>query len=398
MKVLLRELCDLRDHRDGSSTVFMTWLVMPQLLPRQASCRIVGLSARLAAGATDEPPDRSPGRARRSSGTPSRGGGAARGDARRAHRLARRRQAPSDRRARHGVDGSCCSRGGRFERWADVVRRARTAQDDVAFDFQGLMKSAVLARASGAVRVAGFSIGISARRAPGPSRLGDGRQAADEVGTSSKRIFDLLRTWWASRRRASSFRSRSGVTRARRGAPGARGGRASRFSTPARRGRTSAGRRRALATWRRFFARCAGCRRSSLRARRAGARAGGRRRLERRARSAPPTAVPDLVALSRQAALIVSGDTGPLHIAAAVGTPVVALFGPTDAGRNGPWAPDDVTVSRVEGCGCHYDRRCHEAAWCLESIGVAEVTAAIQQRLGRNVSPPSIPERSPRDD
>ena len=42
--------------------------------------------------------------------------------------------------------------------WSDAVRRARQARYDVAFDFQGLMKSAVLARASGASRVAGFSI------------------------------------------------------------------------------------------------------------------------------------------------------------------------------------------------------------------------------------------------
>ena len=104
------------------------------------------------------------------------------------------------------------------------------------------------------------------------------------------------------------------------------------------------------------------------------------------ARSAPRTEICDLVALCRHAALIVSGDTGPLHIAAAVGTPAVALFGPTNPRRNGPWAPADVTVSRFDGCGCHYERTCHEAAWCLESISVAEVTAAIQQRLGRGMS------------
>ena len=64
---------------------------------------------------------------------------------------------------------------------------------------------------------------------------------------------------------------------------------------------------------------------------RAGAGAVGRRLLRAARREcAPPTEVADLVALSRQAALIVSGDTGPLHIAAAVGTPVVALFGPTN--------------------------------------------------------------------
>jgi heptosyltransferase-1 len=104
------------------------------------------------------------------------------------------------------------------------------------------------------------------------------------------------------------------------------------------------------------------------------------------ARIAPPTEIPDLVALCREAALIVSGDTGPLHIAAAVGTPTVSLFGPTSPRRNGPWAPADVTVSRFDGCGCHYERKCHETEWCLESINVAEVTAAIQQRLGRSIS------------
>ena len=43
---------------------------------------------------------------------------------------------------------------------------------------------------------------------------------------------------------------------------------------------------------------------------------------------------------------MLSGDTGPTHIAAAVGTPIVAIFGPTRPTRNGPWSPDDVTVSR----------------------------------------------------
>ena len=55
------------------------------------------------------------------------------------------------------------------------------------------------------------------------------------------------------------------------------------------------------------------------------------------ARVAPATGLPDLLALSRAAALMVSGDTGPLHLAAAAGTPTVSLFGPTDSHRNGPW-------------------------------------------------------------
>lgn len=99
------------------------------------------------------------------------------------------------------------------------------------------------------------------------------------------------------------------------------------------------------------------------------------------ARLAPPTELTDLLELARAAAVVVSGDTGPLHIATAAGTPTVGIFGPTDPDRNGPWAPEDVTVSRFAACGCHYDRRCHQSSWCLEAISVAEVTAAIQHRL-----------------
>ena len=46
----------------------------------------------------------------------------------------------------------------------------------------------------------------------------------------------------------------------------------------------------------------------------------------------------ELMALLRGAACIVSGDTGPLHLAVALGTPAVALFGPTDPARNGPYS------------------------------------------------------------
>ena len=65
----------------------------------------------------------------------------------------------ADRRSRHRARSRRArSRARRFAGWADVVRRVRQVRYDVALDFQGLMKSAVLARASGAARVAGFSI------------------------------------------------------------------------------------------------------------------------------------------------------------------------------------------------------------------------------------------------
>ena len=56
------------------------------------------------------------------------------------------------------LDSVVALEGRTLRAWTDVVRRARQARYDVAFDFQGLMKSALLARASGASRVAGFSI------------------------------------------------------------------------------------------------------------------------------------------------------------------------------------------------------------------------------------------------
>ncbi len=100
--------------------------------------------------------------------------------------------------------------------------------------------------------------------------------------------------------------------------------------------------------------------------------------------AAPPTSLHDLVALARAARLMVSGDTGPTHIAAAVGTPIVALFGPTSAGRNGPWRAQDITLSRYDVCVCHYQRQCRQPdRWCLASIDEASVRQAIDERLNR---------------
>jgi lipopolysaccharide heptosyltransferase I len=96
---------------------------------------------------------------------------------------------------------------------------------------------------------------------------------------------------------------------------------------------------------------------------------------------APPTTIGDVVAIARSARVMVSGDTGPLHIACAVGTPVVALFGPTFADRNGPWSPRDVVVARSESCSCFYERRCRRAVPCIDDIGVPEVVSAVGRCL-----------------
>jgi lipopolysaccharide heptosyltransferase I len=95
----------------------------------------------------------------------------------------------------------------------------------------------------------------------------------------------------------------------------------------------------------------------------------------------PPTTISDLIGISRAARLIISGDTGPLHIAGAVNTPIVALFGPTRAERNGPWGLHDVAVSRVDQCSCVYERRCKMAERCIDDITIDDVMSAVHRRL-----------------
>ena len=96
---------------------------------------------------------------------------------------------------------------------------------------------------------------------------------------------------------------------------------------------------------------------------------------------APATSITDLFAIASRARILISGDTGPLHIGGAVGTPLVALFGPTRAERNGPWSAADIVVSRTDGCSCLYRRRCRRKAACIDDIQLPEVVDAVDRRL-----------------
>lgn len=100
-----------------------------------------------------------------------------------------------------------------------------------------------------------------------------------------------------------------------------------------------------------------------------------------RAVASPPTVLADLLAIFRRAALVVSGDTGPLHLAASVAAPVVGLFGPTRPERNGPWDPCDEAVSRAATCVCFHKRQCVRGRACVDDITVDEVLAACRRRL-----------------
>ncbi|HSC28409.1 MAG TPA: glycosyltransferase family 9 protein [Vicinamibacterales bacterium] len=267
--------------------------------------------------------------------------------------------------------------------WTEAVSRVRQTRYDVALDLQGLMKSAVLARASGAARVAGFSIWHLREKSARPfySETGDSGAAPPDdehviyknlrllrvVGIDTREVaFPIARVPSAAAAEAGAAYGAGGFALINAGAawpnkrwPPGRFGEVAAFLREIR-GLPS------LVLW------GPGEQELAWQVVEASSDA---------ARVAPATTIGDLAELSRLAALVVSGDTGPLQIAAAVGTPAVAIFGPTNPGRNGPWSPDDVVVSRYPSCACHYDRRCHNAAWCLESVTVAEVCAAIQQRL-----------------
>jgi lipopolysaccharide heptosyltransferase I len=98
---------------------------------------------------------------------------------------------------------------------------------------------------------------------------------------------------------------------------------------------------------------------------------------------APQTTLGDVLALSQRAALLVSGDTGPLHLAAAIGTPIVGLYGPTWPERNGPWDSADEVVSQAASCVCHHKRACLTGRMCINDIQVSDVFAAVERRLAR---------------
>ncbi len=94
-----------------------------------------------------------------------------------------------------------------------------------------------------------------------------------------------------------------------------------------------------------------------------------------------PTDLLQLIALLRRAELFIGGDTGPLHLAVAGGTPVVGLYGPTDPARNGPYSPLDVVVCNpAERDGVTY-RRESEYSPSMLSISVEQVVAAVHERL-----------------
>ena len=95
----------------------------------------------------------------------------------------------------------------------------------------------------------------------------------------------------------------------------------------------------------------------------------------------PPTSVRELAAILGRCQLFIGGDTGPLHLAAALGVPTVALFGPTTPERNGPYGPYGRVIHHELPCSHCYQGVCPGyGTRCLTSMTVEEVAeVALEQ-------------------
>jgi len=89
----------------------------------------------------------------------------------------------------------------------------------------------------------------------------------------------------------------------------------------------------------------------------------------------------ELIALTRRASLFIGGDTGPLHLAAALQVPVVAIFGPTDPARNGPFGTKSIVLRSPESITSH-SRRAEAEQGLLRITGDQVLTAARELLLG----------------
>ena len=90
--------------------------------------------------------------------------------------------------------------------------------------------------------------------------------------------------------------------------------------------------------------------------------------------------LPQLIAALRGARLFIGGDTGPLHLAVALGTPVIGLYGPTDPAQTGPYSCEDIVVRNAKPEETTYSRGSAHAPSML-AITVEQVEDAVARRM-----------------
>lgn len=97
------------------------------------------------------------------------------------------------------------------------------------------------------------------------------------------------------------------------------------------------------------------------------------------------TTLKQLAYLIKHAGAFVGGDTGPMHLSAALGTPTVALMGPTDIVRNGPYGQGNLPIVVPHDCAGCWQRTCPKKWDCLKVLSVDQIYEAVQILLKNKI-------------
>jgi lipopolysaccharide heptosyltransferase II len=100
----------------------------------------------------------------------------------------------------------------------------------------------------------------------------------------------------------------------------------------------------------------------------------------------------DLAGIFSLSDLVLSPDTGPMHLAAAVKAPLIALFGPTAPWRTGPYGNNPRIIRRALPCSPCFKKKC-QTMECMNSISVEEVLDAVGQKLKEERKPNWTPKQ-----
>lgn len=97
------------------------------------------------------------------------------------------------------------------------------------------------------------------------------------------------------------------------------------------------------------------------------------------------TTLESLPSIINKCSYMVTGDTGPMHIAVAVGTPVVALFGATDPRRTGPYGTRNIVIDKHIACSpCFRNPTCNGRVDCMQAILPQDVMTSIMEVINRS--------------
>ena len=94
------------------------------------------------------------------------------------------------------------------------------------------------------------------------------------------------------------------------------------------------------------------------------------------------TSLRDLIGIFSRCRVAFGPDSGPMHIAAATGTPVVSLWGATSPIRSAPWGSEELVIAGPAACSPCYARRCRIGRRCMQRIQAAQVLEAVERAVG----------------